>query len=316
LPIGPSVAIVGPTASGKSDLGVDIARHIRARYPDFHPVIISADSRQVYRGLDLASGKITRREMRGIPHHMIDVASPRRPYSVARYQREVRRLFVSWRTTQSTPVVPIIVGGSGQYVDAILSGATFPPVPPNPVLRRSLEKLPAEELFRRLQRSDPRRAQTIDRANRRRLIRALEIIETIQSPVPELRTYANVHALKLGIALPRMDLRRRIRIRLARRLRAGMIQEIKRLHAAGVSWRRLDELGLECRYIARYVRGLLGKEEMTSQLEQEIFQYAKRQMTWFKRDPQICWFTEIPSPDQWKPLVEAFMRKEDVQGRA
>ncbi len=300
------IAVLGPTASGKSDLGVSIAKFIRRRWPDIVPVIISADSRQVYRGLDIGSGKITKKEMGGIPHFMLDVASPKRRYSVARYQRDTKKLFSALRR-QHKNLFLIIVGGSGQYVDAILSGAAFPAVPPNPKLRAKLERLSTKELFERLRAVDANRACAIDPHNRRRIVRALEIYSATQSPIPPLKKSEPLDALKIGIQLSQTVLRARIHLRLVSRMRIGMMREVERLHERGVSWRRLDELGLEYRYVSRYLRGMLTKDKMMMLLEAEIAKYARRQMTWFRRDADIRWIRRIPRQKDWNDIIARFL---------
>ncbi|MBI1960745.1 MAG: hypothetical protein HYS43_00495, partial [Candidatus Liptonbacteria bacterium] len=200
----------------------------------------------------------------------------------------------------------------GQYVDAVISGISFPAVKPDLELRRALDALSTGELFGRLRAADPARAALIDRRNRPRLIRALEIISATGSPVPATIRQSAEHllfhrVLKIGIRFPREQLKERIRVRLAKRLRMGLIAEVKALHAAGLSWKRLDDLGLEYRFVARHLRGILSKEEMVAQLESAITAYAKRQMTWFKRDKDIVWFDRIPPSSAWNPIVRKFV---------
>ncbi len=295
------IVILGPTASGKSDLAVRIAKKLGGE-------IISADSRQVYRGLDIGSGKITAREMRGVPHHLLDVASPRGVFSVARYQKLARKAL---RDIVRRGRVPIIAGGTGFYIDALLYDTSLPAVKPDAKLRAALEKKSAAVLFGELQRKDPARAAAIDRHNKRRLIRALEIIRATGKPVPAAagtEAGAKQHAaflsklgiepqdvLKIGIAWPAEALRARIHKRLLARMRQGMVAEVRRLHAEGLSWQRLDNLGLEYRSISRFLRGMLSKEEMLALLEKEIWHYARRQMTWWRKDAAIHWLNDSHS---------------------
>lgn len=277
------VVIVGPTSSGKSDLAVAIAR-------EFNGEVISADSRQVYRGMDIGTGKITRREMRGVSHHLLDVASPRRTFTVAQYQKLGRAAI---RKILAKNKIPIVAGGTGFYIDALLYDYALPCVPPNPSLRKQLEKKMVEELFSELKRLDPRRAQMIDAKNKRRLVRALEIIAMTKKPVPSpleaLKRTSPYDILKIGITIPKEKLRARINTRLAKRFKLGMMGEVRRLHTSGISWQKLDDFGLEYRYVSRYLRGLISKETMVEELQNKIWQYARRQMTWFRKDRTIVW---------------------------
>lgn len=280
-----SIAIVGPTAVGKSALAVTLARH-------FGGEVISADSRQVYKELDIGTGKITKKEMRGVPHHLLDVANPQKRFSVAEYQTLARRKI---EEILSRGKVPIICGGTGLYADSVLKEVRFPKVPPNPALRRRLEIKPAVELCAILKKLDPRRAKTVDPRNPRRLIRAIEIASVLGHVQKRGALFGKGapwdSVLWLGLTLPPEELKERIRTRLLARVeKQGMIQEVKRLHAHGLSWKRMEELGLEYRYISRYLRGLLSREEVFAKLQTEIWRYAKRQMTWFRRNKAMRWF--------------------------
>ncbi|MCL4405339.1 MAG: tRNA (adenosine(37)-N6)-dimethylallyltransferase MiaA [Patescibacteria group bacterium] len=288
------IVVLGPTASGKSDLAVNIAKKVgspkwRRELRVKGAEIISADSRQVYRGLDIGSGKITRSQMHGIPHHLLGVASPKRVFTAAQYQRAAQKHIGG---VISKGKVPIICGGTGFYIDALIYNLSLPSVPPQNKLRAKLEALGTSELFRKLATVDLRRARNIDRHNRRRLIRSLEIALTTGKPLPVLSRNSEYNVLKVGIKLPPSELRRRINLRLKRRLKTGLIKEVTELHKQELSWKRLDNLGLEYRYISRYLRGLISYDEMRSQLQKEIWQYAKRQMTWFKRDKSIIWIDD------------------------
>ncbi len=274
------IVILGPTASGKSALAVALARALGG-------AVISADSRQVYRGLDIGTGKITKREMRGVQHELLDVADPRRPYTAARYAKDAARAI---RTVLAQGKVPILCGGTGFYIDAVLYGGTFAAGAPDHSFRKRMERLPTEALFVLLKRRDPARAGTVDRHNRRRLIRALEIIAATGVPVRLLPRTPRFETLTIGVARSKTELARRIRVRLARDLKRGLVAEVRRLHRNGLSFRRLDELGLEYALVARYLRGEIGSvEELEEALGRAIIQYAKRQMTWFRRDSEIQW---------------------------
>jgi len=274
------LVILGPTASGKSELAVKLAKK-------FNGEVVSADSRQVYKGLDIGSGKITRREMRGVRHHLLDVASPRGLFTAARYRALARRAV--WDILRRGKL-PIVAGGTGLYIDALLYDSPLPTVAPDPKLRARLEKKSAAELYARLKKLDPRRAGNIESKNKHRLVRALEIVLKTGRPVPEQPERKPIYdTLKIGIALPPEVLKKRIRARLAKRLKQGMLQEVHKLHEAGVSWKRLDDLGLEYRHASRYLRGLISREEMVRTIEGESWKYARRQMTWWRKDKGIRW---------------------------
>ncbi|MDP2641858.1 MAG: tRNA (adenosine(37)-N6)-dimethylallyltransferase MiaA [bacterium] len=275
------LVIVGPTASGKSALAVRLAKKLKGE-------IVSADSRQVYKGLDIGTGKITRKEMGGVPHHLLDVADPKKQFSVSDYLDSTLPAIA--KIVESSKL-PIIVGGTGFYIDALTGRVAFPDVPPDKALRRKLDRLSKEKLFGMLAKKDPRRASTIDPHNKVRLIRALEIIEKYGS-VPQLgsSTSKSIYSFVfIGIKPDNLD--ERIHMRLLKRL-PGMIKEARKLvKLRKLSFKRMRELGLEYRYIGMYLQGKISKTEMIEKLNTAICQYAKRQMTWFKRNKKIRWFT-------------------------
>ena len=272
------LVIVGPTASGKTSLSVTLAER-------FNGEIISADSRQVYKGLDLGTGKITNAEMRDVPHHLLDVADPNDTYTVTDFVRDGRTVI---EDILSRNKLPIIVGGTFFYIDALLGRISTPEVPPNQVLREKLETVPTETLIKSLERLDPDRAETIDRDNRRRLIRALEIVEALGT-TPTTKAEELYTPLTLGISISKEDLQKNIHDRLVARMNVGMVEEVKNLHEQGLSYERMEDLGLEYRYIAQYLQNTVTYEELLTLLETKIRQYAKRQMTWLKRDKSIIW---------------------------
>ncbi len=301
--------VLGPTASGKSDLAVELAKKFSAKGGPASgwngAEIISADSRQVYKGMDIGTGKITLRETRGVPHYLLSVASARKTFTVAQFQKLGRRAI---KKILNKGKLPIICGGTGFYIDALLYNYPLPNVPPNIKLRKKLEKKTAESLFEKLERLDPERAASIDRHNKRRLIRALEIVNATGKPTPSraevLKRESDCNVLKIGIDLPKNILHGRIHARLMRRIRAGMIKEIENLHTGGLSWEKLDAFGLEYRYISRYLRGLITRQEMCEKLEREIWAYVKRQLTWWKRDYEIHW---LRKPIEAIRLVRQFL---------
>lgn len=304
----PLIVILGPTACGKTAMAVKLARM-------FGGEIISADSRQVYRGLDIGSGKDLREYSAGgnpVPFHLIDVASPRRYFSLARYQKMAYRAIDS---TLSRKAIPFLVGGTGLYIQAVVEGMVLPDAAPDRKRRRQLEKYNNEELLALLQKKDPEKAAKIDNHNTRRLIRAIEIAESAVGPSgfeapPENKKNAakasipRYNPLILGLTYPIEDIRIRIKRRLEDRLQEGLIEEVARLRQNGMSWHRLDSLGLEYRYVALYLQNKLTRDEMLTQLATAIGQFAKRQMTWFKRDPRILWIRNIAEA---KRNISAFL---------
>jgi len=296
-----AIAIVGPTSSGKSELAVRLAKKFKCE-------IISADSRQVYKGLDIGSGKISKKEMSGIPHHLLDVASPKQKFTVTRFEKLAKKVMAQiWQRGN----LPIIAGGTGFYVDVLTGEITTAAVKPDQVLRQKLGKLPAEKLFARLQKLDPDRAKTIDPKNPHRLIRAIEIAsnsrgEAERNLSPLARSHLDIGWLKIGIQTDPDDLKQQINRRLDQRLRRGLISEVKKLKQSGLSWKRLEELGLEYRLISRHLRGQLSIDSLIAKLEIENWKLAKRQLTWFKRDSSIVWIKNYREAEK---SVLAFLRK-------
>jgi len=289
------VVVLGPTASGKSDLAVKLSKK-------YNGEIISADSRQIYKGMDIGTGKITKKEMKGVSHHLLDVASPKRQFSVAQYKK---RALKAIDKIYKKGKIPIVCGGTGFYIQAVIDGLIIPAVKPDYKLRKELEKETTKKLYSKLKKLDSARAKTIDKYNRRRLIRALEIILKTGKPVPKLKTQSSFNALMIGIKKPREELRKLIKNRLINRFKRGMISEVEKLRKAGLSWKKLEDFGLEYRYIALYLQGKLDRKKMIENLEKEILNYAKRQMTWSKRDKRIHW---IKNYQEAEKLVKNFLK--------
>jgi tRNA dimethylallyltransferase len=291
------IVICGPTATGKSALAVQIAK-------EFHGEIISADSRQVYKGLDIGSAKILPHETEGIPHHLIDVADPTDVFTVSQFQSMTHEIIEGIYTRGK---IPILCGGTGMYISAVIDGIGFPEVPPNLELRQELEKMSIDQLVLRLEELDPRRASEIDRKNPVRLIRAIEIAETLGS-IPSLNhDHSRYQALSIGLEIPKEQLTHRIHQRIEARIPA-LFDEIKNLNATGVSFERLHAFGLEYRYGSEYVQGNITLPEFIELLATKTWQFAKRQLTWFKANLQIHWFN--PEFDQQKILnmVQNFLK--------
>jgi tRNA dimethylallyltransferase len=302
------VVILGTTASGKTALGVALARK-------FNGEIISADSRQVYRGLDIGSGKdlseygqppLLNKERDGVrsdfvPYHLIDIADPKETFSVAKYQKKT---FAAIEDVLQRGKLPIIVGGSGQYLEAVVENYQLTDIKPDENLRNDLEEKSVAELFEILQEKNKSFAEKLnnsDKNNKRRLIRYLEIMG--KSPLerggstaePGCVTAAkrgngenknnNYNFLLLGLTYPKEILAERIHQRLINRLeKEGMIQEVSDLHdKTGLSWERLEEFGLEYKFIARYLQEKIDYDQMVELLDRASNQFAKKQLTWFKR---------------------------------
>ncbi len=275
----PLIIIVGPTASGKTSLSIKIAKQ-------FEGEVISADSRQVYQGMDLGTGKVTKEEMQDIPHHLLDIAGPETVYNASDFVRDAKAAITGIMERQH---LPIIAGGTFFYIDSLLGRLSLPAVPPNEILRAELESLPIDELYTQLMAIDPARAATVDQANPRRLVRAIEIA-TALGHVPATTTIDSPYQpLTLGITIDKDTLHHNIHIRLLERLEAGMVTEVEGLIATGVTHEWLESLGLEYRYISRYLRRLMDYDTMVTELETKIRQFAKRQYTWLKRDSSIVW---------------------------
>lgn len=274
--------ILGPTASGKSELAVKLARKIDGE-------IISADSRQVYKGLDIGSGKLTKKEMRGVPHHCLNIANPKKIYTVVDFKKCAEKAINDILNRGKTP---IICGGTGFYIDVALGKAQIAEVPPNWELRKQLEKKTVEQLFKMLQKLNPTHAKNIDAKNPRRLIRAIEIAK-ILGKVPRVSSQYPVVSSQyifIGIKLPEKELKKQIEKRVKSMIQQGLIKEVQKLRKSGLSWKRLYELGFEYKYPALFLQNKISKAEMLEQMLLENWHYAKRQMTWFKKyAPKTKW---------------------------
>jgi len=287
------VVILGTNASGKSELGIRLARH-------FGGQVVSADSRQVYRGLDLGTGKITAAQAAAVRHHLIDVADVAETYSLARFQHAAVGAIDA---VAAGGAMPFLVGGTGLYLSAIVEGYQLADVPPNERLRAELEPLPLPQLVARLEQVDPEAARHIDSKNPRRLIRAIELATAGHGHAASRRRSPRYDCLQLGLTWPRPMLAERIERRLRERLAGGMIEEVAGLRARGVTDLRLEKLGLEYRFITRYLRGELGSlEDLQVKLGTAIRQFAKEQLTWFRRDKRIVWLD--PSRDCFREACE------------
>jgi tRNA dimethylallyltransferase len=321
------LVILGPTSSGKSDLAIKLAKK-------FNGEIISADSRQIFRGMDIGMGKIHGTwniEHRiyiseWIPHHMIDIVSPRTEYNVAKFKKQAENII---EDILKRGKLPIICGGTGFWISAIVDNIKFPEVKPNWKLRKKLEKYSAEKLFAMLKKLDPARAKTIDAKNNVRLIRAIEICNSIKK-VPSLSVIArsaatrqsramqkntgllrsarndNWEFFQIGLKLPREKLYANIEKRVLIRFKQGMIGEVEKLHKQGLSWKKIRSFGLAYFWIPLYLQDKISKPELVEKIIQAEKNYAKRQMTWFKRDKRIKWLENYKEIEK---ETEIFLKK-------
>lgn len=286
-----AIVITGPTASGKTSLSIRLAKYIKDEFA-LNAEIISADSRQVYKGLDIGTGKIKPDEMNGIPHHLIDILDPNERYSVGKFTKDASQLI---RDIKSRGNIAIICGGTGFYIDSLVRGIEYPEVKQGQDSK--INDLDTPELYELLKQKDPARAAKIDPHNRRRIERALSLADASGTVAPlKSRPPEDIHFIQIGITAEDKLLREQIAKRLKTRLDEGMIDEVLKLHENGLSWERMGELGLEYRYVSDYLQGKIkDKGELQTKLEQKIWQYARRQKTWFKRIENIKWFKSTPN---------------------
>lgn len=266
--------ITGPTASGKTALAVDLADLIEGE-------IISADSRQVYRRMDLGTGKDLFEYQRGdkkIPYHCIDIAEPQSIFTLQDYQLAC---YQAIRSIQKKITLPILCGGTGLYLEAVLKHYQIPAVKENPLLRTTLESDSRESLEKKLQELSPSLHRTTDLSSKKRIIRAIEIASTSPLALPERKKIPQFTPCIILITFPKEVLIKRIDWRLEERLKAGMIEEVKQLIDTGVSLERLKLFGMEYRFIGSYLFNEISYDEMKKELTTAIHRLAKRQRTWF-----------------------------------
>ena len=295
---GKLIVIAGTNASGKSGLGVELAKKYGGE-------IVSADSRQVFKGLDLGSGKITKEEMQGVPHHLIDICRPGEFFSMADFQRLA---YAAVDDILTRGKIPFLVGGTGLYVDAVAQGYELSDTAPDLALRAKLETYETPELFDMLKEKLPDTG--IDPKNRNRVMRALERIAA-DDYHPGQRT-PRYETLLLGVTWEREILKKRIDERLERRLREGMVEEVRRLLDQGVSTEFLMKLGLEYRYLTRYLLGEIPYDQMVLELGNAIKKFAKRQMTWFRKEENLHWLDMGQDPlAQASGLIDEFLKAQE-----
>ena len=295
------ITIVGPTASGKTALAAALADRLDTE-------IISGDSRQVYRGMDIGTGKDLADYVvngRQIPYHLIDIREAGEKYNVFEYQHDFHRAFAAIRAKGK---LPILCGGTGMYIEAVLKGYKLLDVPQNPALREALKGKSLAELEEMLASYKTLHNKT-DVDSAQRAIRAIEIEEYYRTEAPDRNEYAPIRSLIIGVHIDRELRRAKISRRLRARLDEGMVDEVRRILASGVKPEDLIYYGLEYKYLTLYVIGQLGYDEMVSQLEIAIHQFAKRQMTWFRgmerRGFRIHWIdAELPMEDKVQKIMD------------
>jgi tRNA dimethylallyltransferase len=270
------IVILGPTASGKTQLAAQLAYDLQGE-------IISADSRQVYKGMDIGTGKDLNQYLicgRKISYHLIDIIDPQSEFSLFEFQNRFYKIFTQLSRKE---IMPIMVGGTGLYLESVLTGYNMPEAPPDEELRKKLSLNSKKELQEILIGLKPRLHNKTDLDDPERLIRAIEIERVRIIKGEEQQEKPNIDALVLGVSCERSELRTRITSRLKERLAQGMIEEVKNLHSAGLIWEKLESFGLEYRFISQYLQNKITFDEMINKLNTSIHQFAKRQETWFRR---------------------------------
>jgi len=284
------IVIVGPTAVGKTALAIELAQR-------FAGEIVSADSRQIYRGMDIGTAKPTREELSAAPHHLIDIVAPDEPYTLANYQAAA---YASIDGILARGKQPFLVGGTGLYVRAVVEGLRIPRVSPNPELRAQLEQEDGLALYERLRALDPEAAAKMDSRNVRRTIRALEVCLTTGEKFSELGRaspppYRITH---IGLTLSRPELYARIDARVDRMVEQGLVAEVESLVRQGYSWSLPSMSGLGYREIGEYLRGGVSLDEAVASIKRHTRDFVRRQYAWFRlRDPRIHWFERADPKD-------------------
>ncbi len=294
------IAIVGPTAAGKTALAISIAQTVGGE-------IVSADSRQIYRRMDIGTAKPSPAERAAVPHHLIDVAEPDEQFSLGRWLEMAQCALTDiWSRGRQ----PLLVGGTGQYVWALLEGWRVPRVPPDAELRKRLQQEPSSELARELERVDPDALRFIDVRNVRRVIRALEVYHATGKPFSWWRTKEppDFQALILGLRLPREELYRRIDARVDAMIAAGLVEEVRSLLAAGYSRDLPSMSGIGYKEICEYLAGETDLPSAIQRIKWATHRFARHQSAWFKyTDSRIQW---VETPAEALALAEEFLGSE------
>ena len=278
-------AIVGPTAVGKTQIAIEVAKRLNAE-------IISCDSMQIYRGLNIGTAKASLEEQNGIVHHLIDVVEPDEDYSVARFQEQAKNIIQELNQKKR---LPLLVGGTGLYYQALVDDYTFYPLESHQKIRRQWNNLIKEKgldyAYNYLQSIDPGYAATISPNDQKRIVRAIEVYQLTGQPFSALQTKSQ-HTYRLavvGLYLEREQLYQRINLRVEQMLDSGLIKEVTLLRDKGYNLNHNSMQALGYKQVFSYLEGFLSKEEMIDEIKRETRRYAKRQLTWFRKDPRIHW---------------------------
>ena len=297
------IVICGATATGKSDLAVELAKELKGH-------IVNADSMQLYKGMDIGTAKLSVEERKGIPHHLIDVLSVKEEASVAQYQSDARSI-IDQLLEQSIPA--IVVGGTGLYIKSILDDLNFPDT--NPEVREKIanqaEELGADVMHARLAKLDPAAAAAIPKENVRRVVRALEVIELTGRPytanLPRVGSTKYPHARQFGLVMERETLQERIDRRVERMWEEGLVREVRDLMAEGLLEGRTAQAALGYAQVIKFAQGLMTEEEAKEETKRATRQYARRQETWFSRDERITWIKKAPVAELVERVISSTM---------
>ena len=309
-PLPPLVVILGPTASGKTALAIQVAQALDAE-------IINADSRQIYRHMDIGTAKPTLAERAAAPHHLLDIVTPDQTYTLAEYQRAA---YDTINDLQARDKLPLLVGGTGQYISAVIEGWSIPEVPPNPELRAELEAFAtghgAQALHHRLREADPDAAERIDHRNVRRVIRALEVYLETGTPITVLqrKTPPPYRVLQLGLTLPRDQLYAHIDARVERMVDDGLLAEVRALLEAGYTWDCPAMSGLGYIQWRPYLDGTITLPDVITAIQHETHAFVRRQYTWFNgHDTGLQWFnTNQTAPDDVIASIRHWLSTEGI----
>lgn len=300
------IVICGATATGKSDLAVELARELKGH-------IVNADSMQLYKGMDIGTAKLSIEERQGIKHHLIDVLSVKEEASVAQYQSDARSI-IDQLLEQSIPA--IVVGGTGLYIKSILDDLNFPDTDPEvrEKIAKQAEELGADVMHARLEKLDPAAAAAIPKENVRRVVRALEVIELTGRPytanLPRVGSTKYPQARQFGLVMERETLQERIDRRVERMWEEGLVREVRDLMAEGLLVGRTAQAALGYAQVIKFAQGLMTEEEAKEETKRATRQYARRQETWFSRDERITWMKKAPVAELVERVISSTMRGE------
>lgn len=292
------IAVVGPTASGKTSLSIEIANRYSGE-------IISADSRQIYRGLDIGTGKVSDKEMQGVEHHLLDIVNVTESYNATDFVHDAD-LAISRIIKRGN--LPVVAGGTFFYLDQLRRKISAPAVAPNQKLRNELEELDVETLLAKLKNLDAERASVIDPQNKRRIIRSLEIVDSLGKVPPTQQSESPYDWLIIGISVEKETLRKKFKKRLLGWMENGLIEEAEKVNQMNLTEKQFSELGFEYTLTRDFVDKKFDKETFIQRFIEKNWQYAKRQLTWLKRDKDILWF-EPKQQDEVFQAIDSFLGK-------